>query len=138
MMLQVATRGKLPQDIWGTDRRTYENRYGPLFVEESMMYFRSDELHENSKTRWYQDDLQISYKLSMLGLLPPAHIPPRFSVAQALPKETICNVDPAGMHKTWMTPGINPTVIVLLLSKPFYTIKNYRTGSFHAKYDIDE
>ncbi len=112
MLLRVATRGILPENIWGAGIPS-----APAF-RNSKAYFASDEMHNNSKARWFQDDLQLSYKLAQLGLLPPGEISPRFAVAQALPTEGLCETNPSGIHKVWNTPWISPMIVAQLLSKP--------------------
>ena len=73
-MLNVATSGNLPEDLWGAWVPRKQ-------VADRSAYFFSDELHNNSDDRWFEDDLQMSYKLSRLGLLPPHHILARFAVS---------------------------------------------------------
>ena len=115
-LLTVATRGTLPEGLWGSNSN---HSLGDMDG-----HFSSDELHDNSKHRWFEDDLQISYKLSKLGILPPGNIPPRFAISQALPSEGLCTVSPAGMHKPWMTPWIDPHDIIWLLEAPFIALEN--------------
>lgn len=120
-LLLVATRGTLPEDLWGK-----ENRAHPSYQTNTDLnaHFVSDELHDNSLDGWFEDDLQISYKLSKLGQLPPGNIPPRFAISQAIPNEGLCRVSPTGMHKPWMTPWIDPRDIVWLLDGPYKALKH--------------
>ena len=112
----VATRGTLPEDLWG-DSLTHTSPFA------DGAYFDSDEFRDNSRTHWFEDDLQLSFKLFKLGLLPPGDIPRQFSIAQALPKNSsVRKVNPTGMHKPWMAPWIHPHVIMELLSDPFHRI----------------
>ena len=115
-MLRVATRGKLPEHLWGVERNTTGK--GAYVFADPHAFFASDELHDNSRTRWFEDDLQLSYKLSKLGLLAPPEIHSRFAIAQALPTGGWCNANPSGLHKPWATPWIHPAVIVSLLAEP--------------------
>ena len=112
----VATRGTLPEDLWG-DSLTHTRPFA------DGAYFDSDEFRDNSRTDWFEDDLYLSFKLFKLGLLPPGDVPRQFSIAQALPKNShVSNVNPTGMHKPWMTPWIHPYVIMEVLSDPFHRI----------------
>ena len=122
MMLRVATRGQLPGHIWGVESN--HTKTSRVFIDftDSNAQFVSDEMHDNSKTHWFEDDLQLSYKLSKLGLLPPGQIHPRFALAQALPMEGLCETNPSGLHKPWETPWISPVLIMQLLSSPFTRI----------------
>jgi len=114
-LLHVATKGQLPKDLWGAP---------PLGVQtETKEYFEDDNLHNNSETRWFEDDLQISFKLSKLWLLPPGEILPQFAVGEALPKEGIDHTNPCGLHKPWMTPQIHPENIERLLHMPYLQAK---------------
>ena len=117
-LLLVASRGILPNDLWGIERQ----KRGKW--NSTSAIFASDELHDNSEDGWFEDDLQISFKLKKLGQLPPGDIPPRFAISQALPKESICRVSPAGMHKPWMTPWIDPRVIIWLMEAPYAALKH--------------
>lgn len=119
MMLRVATRGKLPEHIWGVESNCTQKSCVFIDFTDSNAQFVSDEMHDNSKTHWFEDDLQLSHKLLKLGLLPPGQIPPRFALAQALPIEGLCETNPSGLHKPWDTPWISPIVIMRLLSSPF-------------------
>ena len=110
ILQKVATQGTLPRDLWGINM---------TFSDQAAQYFGSDELHDNSMSMWFEDDLQLSYKLSKLGLLPPQNIPPRFAVGEAVPSEGIDVARPAGLHKPWCTPWISPEVIMNLLQLPF-------------------
>ena len=85
-------------------------------------FFVDDELHNNSSSRWFEDDLQISFKLRVLDLLPPGHIPPRFAVGETLPTEDVEVVQPSGLHKTWLVPEILPVQIIGLLQLPYERI----------------
>ena len=113
-LLLVATEGVLPQDLWGVRAPNV-----PGFQEDSPAAFYSDELHDNSETHWFEDDLQLSYKLSRLGLLPPSQILPRFAIGDTLPKEGLKVTMPRGMHKTWMTPEVDPIIVAQLLEEPY-------------------
>ena len=93
--------------------------FGGLNFARADAHFVNDDLHDNSKTRWFQDDLQLAYKLSRLQLLPPADVPPRFAVAQALPTEGLRTTNPSGLHKPWDTPWIPPVIVMRLLAQPF-------------------
>ena len=110
----VATRGKLPQDLWGWKSAPRSKMY---FLDQEAI-FESDELRDNSITRWFEDDLQISSKLKSLGLLAPGDTQQRFAIAQAL-LELKYDLDPAGLHKPWMTPWFEPDIIIYLLEKPY-------------------
>ena len=118
-LLKVATRGSLPQSLWGEKVLQADNSHIPFQPYDHNAYFADDDLHNNSKTRWFEDDLQISYKLSKLRLLPPGSVMSRFSIAQALPSSGIQLTSPVGMHKTWLTPLIEPETIIDLLQVPF-------------------
>jgi len=85
-------------------------------------YFEDDELYNNSGTRWFEDDLQISSKLQTLDLLPPGHILPRFAVSETLPVEGLENVQPSGIHKSWMSPHVHPLQLIQLLDLPYAKI----------------
>ena len=105
LLLRVATPGALPQELWGSANNSE--------------YFSSDSLHDNSRHLWFEDDLQLSYKLSVLGLLPPVEIPPNFAISEALPTRGLCENTPSGMHKPWSTPWIPPLAISFLLQEPY-------------------
>lgn len=127
LLVRVATRGYLPENIWGVESTDDEIPAVSLSTD-SRAHFASDELHDNSETRWFQDDLQLSYKLARLGLLPPDEILPRFAVAQTLPREGLCKTNPSGMHKVWDTPWISPVVVAQLFAKPFKGIWSLETS----------
>lgn len=118
-LLRVATPGELPQDLWGVSSTNGNERYAGMHFSDPRAYFTSDRFHDNSKTRWFEDDLQISFKLSTLQLLPPGQVQSRFAIAQAVPKEGIAVANPVGMHKPWFTPHLEPQVVVDLLQVPF-------------------
>jgi len=110
-LLPIATKGKLPEDLWGIPP-----------VGESLRrtgYFEDDAFHNNSISRWFEDDLQLSFKLSLSGSLPSGDMQSRFAIGEALPKMNDEWADPCGMHKTWMTPSIPPAVIDQLFQVPF-------------------
>lgn len=114
----MATRGELPENLWGPSSTRPFTHVSKL--SDQSAYFESDEFRDNSVTRWFEDDLQISFKLSKLGLLSPGHVPRQFALSQALPKnESLRNLNPTGMHKPWTVPWIPPHVIMELLSDPF-------------------
>ena len=117
----VATRGTLPESLWG--REVGGDDANITFQSmDTRGYFASDRLHDNSKTQWFEDDVQISYKLSKLHLLPPGGIQSRFAIDQALAKSvrySAHGATPAGMHKSWLTPRIAPDIIVELLQMPY-------------------
>jgi hypothetical protein len=115
-MQLVATRGSLPEELWGVNP-TERDR-----MELSSGFFEDDELRNNSDTRWFEDDLQISCKLQTLDLLPPGHILPRFAISEALPTEGLENVKPSGIHKSWMSPNIHPMQLIYLLELPYTQI----------------
>lgn len=125
-IVRVATRGKLPENLWGHQTQQYAD---PHFIQvvDKTGYFASDHLHDNSKTKWFEDDLQISYKMSKLNLLPPAEVPPAFAIGQALPyflrlessSHDVHSKVPAGMHKPWLTPLMDPEIITELLQMPY-------------------
>lgn len=116
-MLRVATHGKsLPNELWGISEEESESK---INFDDPNAYFADDELHNNSYDRWFEDDLQLSYKLSKLNLLPAGDIPPRFAISQTIPKEGLCATSPAGMHKPWSTPWIHPKQIIWLFEIPF-------------------
>jgi len=115
VLLPIATKGKLPEDLWGLSKSGERPRRD---------YFEDDEEHNNSETRWFEDDLQLSFKLSKLDLLPAGEVPSQFAIGEALPKEGIGRADPCGMHKTWMTPHISPSIIETLLEKPYRRAHN--------------
>ena len=119
ILLRVATRGMLPEYIWGMEPNVTHEFFGGLNFARADAHFVNDDLHDNSKTRWFQDDLQLAYKLSRLQLLPPADVPPRFAVAQALPTEGLRTTNPSGLHKPWDTPWIPPVIVMRLLAQPF-------------------
>lgn len=111
-LLPVATKGKLPEDLWGLSESGVRDR-------SRRDYFEDDEDHNNSETRWFEDDLQLSFKLSNRNLLPPGEVPSQFAIGEALPEKGIDRTNPCGMHKTWMTPHISPSIIERLLEKPY-------------------
>ena len=118
-LFSVATKGNLPQDLWGHHvSDPDESKQSPGIFSSKAVFF-SDELHDNSAHQWFEDDLQLSYKLSKLGELPPSHILPRFAFSQAIPKEGFCVTQPIGLHKPWSVPWIQPQVIINLLARPF-------------------
>ena len=122
-LLMVATKGELPEDLWGQNPYRPNNRGNRLSGDEE--YFENDDLRNNSVTKWFEDDLQLSAKLALLGLLPPGDVPRQFAISQALPKsESILRVNPTGMHKPWDTPWIHPFVIEWLLAHPFEQLKH--------------
>ena len=118
-MRLVATRGSLPDELWGI----------PLTQRERMDmvngYFEDDELHNNSDTRWFEDDLQISYKLQTLDLLPPGHVLPSFAVGETLPIDALDTVQPSGIHKSWMSPYVHPVQLIELLTLPYSTMTEH-------------
>jgi len=118
-LLLVATRGKLPESLWGHGASPGRATHSSFQLSDENAYFASDALHDNSRTKWFEDDLLISYKLSKLQLLPPAEIQPQFALAQALPKSAPDNPTPAGLHKPWSTPLISPQIIMDLLEAPY-------------------
>ena len=113
-LLRVATKGSLPEELWGKGCTT------------GSTYFVDDELHNNSLTKWFEDDLQISFKLSRLNMLPPGNVLSRFAVGEALPKEGFGKLGPVGLHKPWLTPWIPPEAIFKMLEKPLFDILQYR------------
>ena len=123
LLFRVATQGTLPEQIWGVESNAARNPSWRHNWRDRNAHFASDELHNNSDSLWFEDDLQLSYKLSKLGLLPPGETLPRFAIAQALPTEGVCATDPSGLHKPWETPWISPFVIMQLLAKPFACIQ---------------
>ncbi len=118
ILLRIATRGTLPENIWGREKNKTHASLNSAIVANSDAHFASDDLHDNSKDLWFEDDLQLSYKLSRLKLLPPGEVLPRFALAQALPTEGLCNTNPSGLHKPWDTPWISPFVVMQLLAEP--------------------
>jgi hypothetical protein len=121
-LLRVATRGTLPTDLWGVQQINHTSSNTKF--DDPNARFSSDELHDNSRDSWFEDDLQLSYKLSKLGMLPIGSISPRFAISQALPTEGLCRASPSGLHKPWLTPWIDPFDIVWLLEKPFQKCMN--------------
>ena len=119
-LLLVATKGELPQDLWGIEVNNPAVHKTDFATPRR--FFESDELHDNSVDRWFEDDLQISYKLSKLGLLPPGDILPHFALGQALPAEGIEAANPVGLHKPWMTPWISPQTIIDLLKVVAFSV----------------
>ena len=118
----IATRGHLPEYLWGRSSRRYTSVHVQHYFDHDAC-FESDEFRDNSVTRWFQDDLQLSFKLSKLALLPPANVSRHFAIGEALPKnESVLEVNPSGMHKPWSTPWIHPEIIMELLSEPFHHI----------------
>ena len=119
MMLKVATRGALPQYIWGEELGPFRgsNRNYTDFTSPNA-HFASDEFHDNLQTRWFEDDIQLSYKLERLGLLPPGELLSKFSISQALPIQGLCEANPSGMHKPWEAPWISPIIVAQLLASP--------------------
>ncbi len=124
MMLKVATVGHLPDDIWGKalPGLTYAQERAVKFTDQHA-YFRSDAEHDNSRAKWYEDDIQLSYKLEKLDLLPHGDVHSQFSVAEAIPSVGFCQANPSGMHKPWMAPLMDPEVIIHLLSCPFEHVR---------------
>lgn len=122
-ILQVATRGELPANLWGYKVLPRDDLLDQSETpDQHTAHFASDQLHNNSQTRWFEDDLQISYKLWKLNLLPPAETPSRFAIDQALPKSGCCSAHsatPTGMHKSWLAPLIEPKTIIALLQMPY-------------------
>ena len=123
-LLPVATKGNLPEDLWGLPQSGAGER-------RRQDYFEDDDQHNNSKSRWFEDDLQLSFKLSKLHILPPGEILPRFAIGETLPKERIEQANPCGMHKPWRTPHISPQVIEILLEIPYQRAKS---GLKHGYY----
>jgi len=121
----IATRGRLPEHLWGRTSPRYTSLRVKHYFDQDAC-FESDEFRDNSVTRWFQDDLQLSSKLSNVGLLPPADVSRHFAIGEALPRnESVLKVDPSGMHKPWSTPWIHPKVIMELLSEPFHRIMRF-------------
>jgi len=116
-MRLVATRGNLPDELWGV---TKGNR-----MDMANGFFENDELRNNSETRWFEDDLQISCKLQKLQLLPPGHVLPRFAVSETLPTEGLEIVQPSGIHKAWMSPHLHPMQLIQLLHLPYAKITEF-------------
>lgn len=118
-LLHIATRGTVPEDLWGT-RTNFSDRsasaYGYLDPEARFM---SDELHDNTKDQWFEDDLQISHKLAVLGLLAPSDVQPKFAISEAVPRDGLCEMYPAGMHKPWSYPWFQPELIIQLLGQVY-------------------
>ena len=119
ILRRVATRGTLPEHIWGLESNDTNALWRGSNFADVDAHFANDDLHDNSENLWFEDDLQLSYKLSRLELLPPGHIPPRFALAQALPVEGLCKTNPSGLHKPWDTPWISPFTVMQLLAEPF-------------------
>ena len=116
-LLRIATRGSVPEELWGAGR--VDDFHGYL---DPRAHFVSDELHENSVDRWFEDDLQISYKLAVLGLLPPNDVAPRFAISEAVPSVGQCKLPPSGMHKPWAFPWLHPEFIIWLLGHVYSSI----------------
>lgn len=116
-LLKIATRGNLPGDLWGTPILR-DSSWRPHFADDHA-YFAADEIRDNRETRWFEDDLQISSKLSILGELPPSHVPSQFAMADAIPLSGTNATHPIGLHKPWTAPRIQPQVIMDLLQSPF-------------------
>ena len=115
-MQLIATRGSLPDEVWGVSQ-THKS-----LVDVAKGFFEDDELRNNSDTRWFEDDLQICYKLQTLDLLPPGYILPRFAVSETLPTEGLEAVQPSGIHKSWMSPHVHPVQLIRLLELPYTRI----------------
>ena len=109
-ILPVATKGVLPRDLWGVP---------PNGTSKRRDYFEDDELHNNSLSGWFEDDLQISYKLATKDLLPSGDVLSGFALGEALPIKGVDKADPCGLHKPWMVPHIHPSVLEQLLRVPF-------------------
>ena len=112
-MQLVATRGSLPDELWGVPSKSIQS------MDIASGIFEDDDLRNNSGTRWFEDDLQISCKLRTLDLLPPGHILPRFAVSETLPTEGLEIVQPSGIHKSWMSPRLHPMQLIKLLEMPY-------------------
>ena len=115
-MQQVATRGSLPYELWGVPS------LGRPPTDIASGIFDDDDLRNNSETRWFEDDLQISCKLQTLHLLPPGNILPRFAVGETLPTEGLEMVQPSGIHKSWMSPHFQPSHVIKLLDVAYAKI----------------
>lgn len=113
-LLRIATRGTVPEDLWGVRIRSSSRLATAYEYLDPRAHFVSDELHDNSKDHWFEDDLQISYKLAALGLLPPGGLQSRFAISEAVPRG-LCKMPPAGMHKPWSYPWMQPEVVSWLL-----------------------
>ena len=122
-ILPIATRGVLPHDLWGIGSEFTGHNY---LVKGENAYFSSDEFCNNSQTRWFEDDLLLSYKLAGQGLLPNGDASSRFAIGQAVSRHGICESDPAGMHKPWAVPWIIPDVISELLQEPYDSVMSQR------------
>jgi len=115
-MQPIATRGGLPDDLWGVSPTQKDG------VDIANGFFEDDELRNISDTRWFEDDLQISCKLQTLDLLPPGHALPRFAVSETLPTEGLKIVQPSGIYKSWMSPHLHPVQLTQLLELPYTQI----------------
>jgi len=120
LLFRVATTGILPRDLWGPSMNMTTRQH----ITDESAYFESDDIHDNTSDRWFEDDLQLSYKLSQFDLLPPGNIPPRFAISQALPAEGLHRTNPAGMHKPWETPWFSPEIVAGLLDEPWHHIRH--------------
>jgi hypothetical protein len=110
-LLPIATKGSLPEDLWGIPH-----------VDESHRrtdHFEDDEFRNNSVSRWFEDDLQLSFKLSRLGSLPFGDVQFQFAIGEAMPKVDVGEADPCGLHKPWLTPTIPPAIIEQLFQVAF-------------------
>ena len=115
-MRLIATRGSLPEGLWGMAQTQRDH------IDRANGFFEDDEIRNNSVTRWFEDDLQISCKLQTLDLLPPGHILPRFAIGETLPTEGLEDVQPSGIHKSWMSPHVHPMQLIQLFDVPYVDI----------------
>lgn len=109
--LRIATAGQLPADLWGVKGNVSFSHQG----------FLSDALYDNTGKDWFQDDLIISHKLSVLGMLPTDGMNQKFAIGETIGRNST-HVDPVGLHKPWSAVHISPDVIIQLLDEPFQAI----------------
>ncbi|EEH50947.1 uncharacterized protein MICPUCDRAFT_54927 [Micromonas pusilla CCMP1545] len=103
-MLKIASAGKVQNNLWG--------------VGASGEYFASDLLYDNSRTKWFEDDLLFAEKLNTLGLLRYGEdaVQQQFALGETLGDDSL-KLDPIGLHRIWLVPNMDPLVIISLLSR---------------------
>ena len=112
--LRIATNGSLPHNVWGRDNQRID-----VIKERNGQYFRSDALYNHTGEKWFEDDLVISAKLQSLGKLPSSSAQREFAVGEVVPSSEL-SPDPIGLHKPWLSVGIDPSTVMGLLAKPYY------------------
>ena len=113
IFLRLASRGLLPEDLWGEKNTTVHGLKRP---DEN--FFISDDLYDNTDRKWFEDDLLLSFKLASLNLLRNDGMQRDFAVGETIGLGD-SPVDPVGLHKPWSAVHINPYLLLDLLEEPF-------------------